>query len=166
MPTAPTFFSRQNQFSIFKRKDEWLERWLDRATATETDDPTRPDPTRPDPIRSLRTDPMTMTTTTTTTRARFTSLGPGEHVLGFGLGFPAIDASRVTLLHSSSDDDPATATATATTTTVAEEERAQHQQRPHGVVFDAQKETTASLGRALGELLMECDVSYLCVTSV
>ena len=103
---------------------------------------------------------MTTTTTTTTTRARFTSLGPGEHVLGFGLGFPAIDASRVTLLHSSSDDDP------ATTTTVAEEERAQHQQRPHGVVFDAQKETTASLGRALGELLMECDVSYLCVTSV
>ena len=50
MPIAPTFFSRQNQFSIFKNKDEWLERWLDRATAAETDDPTRPDPIRSDPI--------------------------------------------------------------------------------------------------------------------
>lgn len=113
--------------------------------------------------RTGRSDVLRMSTTLPLPpppRARFTSIGPGEHVLGFGLGFPAIDASRVTLLHSSSDDDP------ATTTTVAEEERAQHQQRPHGVVFDAQKETTASLGRALGELLMECDVSYLCVTSV
>jgi hypothetical protein len=80
-------------------------------------------------------------------RARFTSIGLGEHVLGFGLAFPAIDASRVTLLSTSEDET----NAVGSTTT----------ERAAG--FDAKKESTASLGRALGELLMECDVSYLYV---
>ena len=95
-----------------------------------------------------------MTTTTLAPRARFTSIGPGEHVLGFGLAFPAIDASRVTLLSTTTttngDDDDETNNVGSTT------------QRATGF-FDAKKESTASLGRALGELLMECDVSYLYV---
>ena len=86
-------------------------------------------------------------------RARFTSIGPGEHVLGFGLAFPAIDASRVTLLSTTTSEDETKAVGSTTTTTTTE--------RAAG--FDAKKESTASLGRALGELLMECDVSYLYV---
>ena len=83
------------------------------------------------------------TTTTLAPRARFTSIGPGEHVLGFGLAFPAIDASRGT----TSDDETNDVGSTT----------------QHAAGFDAKKESTASLGRALGELLMECDVSYLYV---
>ena len=89
------------------------------------------------------------TTTTLAPRARFTSIGPGEHVLGFGLAFPAIDASRVTLLSTMTTSDDETNDVGSTT--------------QHAAGFDAKKESTASLGRALGELLMECDVSYLYV---
>jgi len=89
-----------------------------------------------------------MTTATLAPRARFTSIGPGEHVLGFGLAFPAIDASRVTLLSTMTSDDETNDVGSTT---------------QHAAGFDAKKESTASLGRALGELLMECDVSYLYV---
>jgi hypothetical protein len=108
------------------------------VVTTETDDPIRSD------VRMSTTLPLPPPP-----RARFTSIGLGEHVLGFGLAFPAIDASRVTLLSTSEDETNAVGSTTTTT------------ERAAG--FDAKKESTASLGRALGELLMECDVSYLYV---
>lgn len=91
-------------------------------------------------------------------RARFTSVGPGEHVLGFGSAFPAIDASRVTLLSTTSDD-----ASVGVVGSTREGEEAQRSRQGPAAGFDAKKESTASLGRALGELLMECDVSYLYV---